>query len=226
MLHHRLRAAAGARGSGGGGGIPTDYIAFYTMDNISGSTLVDETGAYDGTINGVAFSAGCSGQAAQFEGNVLANIALPIASQISDTMTVSARIIKGASLPCRILNTASLTNDDRFSGISVLADGAALVFRHTGSAYAETLSSESGFSDCSRYTFRWDAGVLSVMAGGSWLTFPDGSRNLAENPDIGKVDVGALIRSTLSNDGGGSIDEMYIYDYALTNAECLALDGV
>lgn len=33
--------------------IPDDYIAFYTMDNVSGSTLIDESAnGYDGTISG------------------------------------------------------------------------------------------------------------------------------------------------------------------------------
>ena len=47
MLHAMLRAAAGRDR------IPTDgLIAHYTMDNVIGSTLIDETGNYDGTITG------------------------------------------------------------------------------------------------------------------------------------------------------------------------------
>lgn len=67
MLGAKLRAAAG-RNTGGGGGIPTDYIAYYTMDNISGSTLIDETGGYDGTIYGATTTAGVVGNALNFDG--------------------------------------------------------------------------------------------------------------------------------------------------------------
>lgn len=65
FLANRLRAAAGrAR-------IPTDgLIAHYTMDNISGSTLVDEMGNYDGTlVNSPAFTPGIIGNAIDFDGN-------------------------------------------------------------------------------------------------------------------------------------------------------------
>lgn len=62
MLHHRLRAASGARGTGGGpvGPIPTSgLLAHYTMDNISGSTLIDESvNGNDGTIYSATAGAG------------------------------------------------------------------------------------------------------------------------------------------------------------------------
>lgn len=65
MLHARLRAAAGRDR------IPTDgLIAHYTMDNVAGSTLVDEMGNYGGTISGSpAFNAGILGNAIDFSGN-------------------------------------------------------------------------------------------------------------------------------------------------------------
>ena len=49
MLHHRLRAASGARESGGGG-VPMDYIARWDMNNDS----TDETGNYNITLYGDA----------------------------------------------------------------------------------------------------------------------------------------------------------------------------
>lgn len=65
MLHNRLRAAAGNRD-----GIPTDgLVAWYTMDNISGSTLVDEMGNYDATIDGATQVVGVDGQALSFDGS-------------------------------------------------------------------------------------------------------------------------------------------------------------
>ena len=63
MLHHRLRAVAGRNR------IPTDgLIAHYTMDTISGTTLVDETGTYDATINGATVATGVIGDALSFDG--------------------------------------------------------------------------------------------------------------------------------------------------------------
>lgn len=64
FLANRMRAAAGNRGE-----IPTDgLVAWYTMDNISGSTLVDEMGNYNGTINGSPTQvSGLIGQALSFD---------------------------------------------------------------------------------------------------------------------------------------------------------------
>jgi len=52
----------------GWGGIPTDYLFYYTMDNISGTTLNDEGGTYNGTIGGATTSAGIDGNALSFDG--------------------------------------------------------------------------------------------------------------------------------------------------------------
>lgn len=65
MLHHRLRAVAGNVD----GGVPVDgLIAWYTMDNISGTTLLDEQGSYNGTIVGATQVPGVLGQAMNFDG--------------------------------------------------------------------------------------------------------------------------------------------------------------
>lgn len=65
MLHNRLRAASGNLGDG----IPTNgLVAWYTMDNVSGSTLVDEQGSFDGTISGASQASGYIGQGLSFDG--------------------------------------------------------------------------------------------------------------------------------------------------------------
>jgi len=64
MLHNTLRAAAG-----GGHKIPTDgLVAWYSMDNVSGTTLFDQLGGYDGTISGATQVPGVIGDALQFDG--------------------------------------------------------------------------------------------------------------------------------------------------------------
>ena len=45
-----------------------DLVAFYTMDSISGSALIDETGNYDGTIYGATQTTGVIGDALSFNG--------------------------------------------------------------------------------------------------------------------------------------------------------------
>jgi hypothetical protein len=49
--------------------IISNLIAHYTMDNVSGATLVDETAAYNGTITGAVQAAGKIGQALSFDGS-------------------------------------------------------------------------------------------------------------------------------------------------------------
>lgn len=65
MLSAMLRAVVG---NSEAGGIPTDYITLYTMDNIIGSTLVDETGNHNGTITGATAVTGHMGNALSFDG--------------------------------------------------------------------------------------------------------------------------------------------------------------
>jgi hypothetical protein len=48
--------------------IPLDFVAHYTMDNISGSTMVDETGNYNGTITGAVQAPGHVLRALSFDG--------------------------------------------------------------------------------------------------------------------------------------------------------------
>lgn len=63
MLADRLRFKSNS-------GIPTDgLIAWYTMDNISGTTLIDQMGNYNGTITGAVQTAGKFGQALLFNGS-------------------------------------------------------------------------------------------------------------------------------------------------------------
>lgn len=65
MLPVMLRAAAGNVGDN----ISTDgLIAHYSMDNISGTTLNDETGTYNATITGAIAVAGTDGNALNFNG--------------------------------------------------------------------------------------------------------------------------------------------------------------
>lgn len=59
-----------APSTGGGGVIPTDGLQLrYTMSNITGSTLFDETGNYDGTITGATQVASPTGFALDFSGS-------------------------------------------------------------------------------------------------------------------------------------------------------------
>ena len=46
-----------------------DLLAAYTMDNIVGTTLVDETNTFSGTLTGTAMASGAAGQALDFAGN-------------------------------------------------------------------------------------------------------------------------------------------------------------
>ncbi|SEG14330.1 LamG-like jellyroll fold domain-containing protein [Marinobacterium lutimaris] len=65
MFHNMARATAGRNG-GGSGGLPEGTIAKYTGDNISGTTLFDEGGNYNGVMTNVTQTPGQVGQALYF----------------------------------------------------------------------------------------------------------------------------------------------------------------
>lgn len=63
--------------------IPTDgLIAWFTMDNISGSTLYDEQGTYDGAITGATSVSGRFDNALSFSANSSSTSARPVSAYV------------------------------------------------------------------------------------------------------------------------------------------------
>lgn len=65
-------------GGGGGGGIATDYVARWTFEDITGSTVADETANHDGTLSNTSTTTGPDGLTAiDFSGSTSALFQVP-----------------------------------------------------------------------------------------------------------------------------------------------------
>lgn len=88
--------------------MPQNYIAYWTMDNIAGSTLVDETGTYDGSISGATTDVGVDGDCLSFDG-------------ADDSVSFSGTVSPLGSLPALTLSAwiywPSGAEGDLYSGI-------------------------------------------------------------------------------------------------------------
>lgn len=229
MIHSRLRAAAGNRGS-----IPTDgLVAHYTMDNISGSTLVDEMGNFDGTIYNASQVAGAVGQALQFQGSTSSyvdignnfsfiqktrNFALCFIFKVDD-LSSDYRTLCGNS-PVRtadagVFASIRATGEMRFAITRGLAgQGPVIDFNTSG------LSISTGVAN--RLVITGDDSVgVSVFINGA-----KHSTELYEAASTSSNDTRSLFLGACNDDGGafpfpGYEDQVRIYNRPLTDAEAI-----
>lgn len=229
MLHHRLRAASGARQNGGGGDIPTDYIAFYTMDNISGSTLVDETGNYDGTIYGATTTTGVIGDALSFDG---VNDYVKMSGTITPFGALTGLAVsfwwywpRGASFDVY----ASIIGNLKSGGDSVGSDYDGFAIQTISRGTIRWFGFGSGQAANNLHTIPLDQWVHCVaMWDGSGLIFVKNNVASARSPltinDMGTTEelhIGKLPYAPLY--APGRVDLIRIYPRVLTSSEITAL---
>ena len=224
MLHHRLRAASGNFGRG----IPTDgLVAWYTMDNIAGSTLVDEQGVYNGTINGAISGTGVIGQALDFDG-VNDYVALSTVPDRGDnsqyTLSVWFRHT-GAQSTSIVEQVFSFGNSIGFS-----YSHSSAVFR--GAVF--TRNSSGSFASSGNKVIAGDVWVHLVVVcnGGTITPYFDGvpSSALAWNGTYGTPTFSGMRLGCGGDSGGvpinffnGKIDMVRLYNRALSQEEVTAL---
>jgi hypothetical protein len=205
-----------------------NLLGMYTMDNISGSTLVDESvNGNDGTISaGVATATGHIGDALDFSAN-LANVSYP-----TGIITPAGSICfwaKVGSINNRALN-ASHHSTDGLAGVDVTTAGELIAFYLPNSAQTyhqvdSTLTgSTTGFSF---YVATYD-GTLTFYVDGTlsgktqnagsdinpWLTSMD---------SLAFVNSGIIDRVGADNNGDGLLDQLRVFDRVITQSEVTAL---
>ena len=206
----------------------TNLLLYYTMGNISGSTLIDETGNYNGTIVGATQDTQCGINTLDFENNVNARVSVlsSFASQISNTMTLSFNFKRSVSGAVRGMNTASnsIGSQQQFSGCAITSDKL-VVYGNNGIAYTEVFSNEDITEDCLCIQFIWNAGVLSAFVNNEPFTFPS-NLDLTYNADRDTVTLGALVTPTFTVDSFGYQGYTRAYNRAITSlAEINALNN-
>lgn len=217
MLARRLRAASGNRG-----GVPTDgLVAWYTMDNISGSTLVDEMGNYDGTIYGsVPTVAGVDGFALQPDTGIDNYVEVPstLFDAIRTQGSITAAVYKPAGQAVWVLNARSAAGGSR-QQINVTKDGRVSIDEYQG-VKSESAAGVVPDNAWSLVTWSWDASGRRAWVGTAEVTLSN-STGVFSYPAQGAV---ALLNHWYYIDNnistsGGAVDQMRVYSRPSTQAD-------
>lgn len=214
-----------------------DLVAMYTMDNISGSTLVNENGntSYDGTITGAVAEAGKIGDALSFNNDdddsspATDYVPIPNFSDGISELSFCAWVKKDVSSRTSILigNYNFLSNKRQFSlnfGGSTDAYRLDFIISGTGTG-AEVLEWNSGASLTSNtYYFAYchfiGGSELAISVdGGTLYTTPTSTASLY-NTAGEPVVIGAGWPAAADGlKGIGEVDQARFFSRALTQAE-------
>lgn len=234
MLHHRLRAAAGVRDNGGGGGgIPGDYAAYWSFDDVSGSTINDESGNHPLANNGGVFQSGVIGDGIYFNGSSYAATATNTEFQFGrlDPFSIVFYLDLDAT-PASFMHFAGTRGGGTASGwrvatsgpgsrekIGVLLDAAPSL---GGTIFIQTSANvlTSGLHKIAvTYSGSGTAAGFKIYVDGVDQSITVDSDDLTGNPtNTSKFSIGARA-SDLGGAFSGLLDELYIYNREISASE-------
>ncbi len=201
--------------------IPTDgLLAYYSFDGSTNSTVEDESGnGYDGTINGATVTEGISGSALNFDGNDV--VTLPFL--FSDNMEArQVTLVAFVNLSDIIVSETFVNTGDPEIGMGLSSDG------HIGSGVKMSDNNwhvVTGTSDVPLNAWIMVTTTLNKDTA-TYQVYLDGVLDITSTiPDInywhvGLIpSIGAHMYAGGENYLNGDIDEVMIYDRALTADE-------
>ena len=231
MLHHRLRAASGARDSGGGGGIPTDYVARYLFNG----DYTDETGNYDGANSGSTFVGAGNGPGGTNFGISTGGgsyVSLPTSMVAalgsgSGTISFAVRSLNNGN-PDNILSLANTTNNSDGYIVQVYNDITPRVLHD----FVDIMESDANISTNTwqHVIVRTDGSSTSFRVDGvnTTTTTTSGTDQGQWFGDVGAyntLDIGKINRSLPINGAVFEVALLTLYDRELSDAECAELEG-
>jgi hypothetical protein len=177
-----------------------DPIAFYTFDNVSGSTLVDEMGNYDGVISGMTqVDDGTGNMVGSFDGS---NDSISISKINVSAMSVFAEIKRDSVAAMEIASSST-------SNYILYISSSSLYVRNNSNSVAGAWSHSMNTTD----TYK----VLLVLDGTNAEIFIDGV-SLGSKPLAGTYSIDTIGKGYNSH-FDGTIDNFAIWDKALTQTE-------
>lgn len=211
-------------------GIPSDFIAHYTMDNISGSTLVDEAGNYDGTITGAVTATGNDGDALYFDGTndyVLIN---GIGLGMGSNFTI-VHIIKYVAVPSAVeyyiaLNADGQPVNNGFGVASNTTSGIRIVGRTTATGSFTTFATgthPSAGSFLSQIVTQSSTSGKVLYVNGSTVA-SSGTTGITTLRDM--LIAANVPPGTPTNYANITMDDIYVYDRVLTSDERAVFDAL
>ncbi len=214
---------------GGGGSIPSDtftrgLVGYWGFDEGSGTTAYDGSGnSNTGTLtNGPKWASGKVGGAVQFDGvDDYVNFSSIVTDPQNDfTVMGWAKILSGVGSNSKVFCWGNITNDAPFVCLDDGQGGGILrfVIRNDASAAFSALSNNVGFE-----TGVWHY-LVGVRNGNTLTAYVDGQPGTPTTDTIGAVTtnrnaIGRITRLNSTAYFNGLIDEVRIYNRALTDAE-------
>ena len=215
-------------------------IAHYKFDETSGTTAHDELGGTNATISGgvTINQTGVSGGAYAFDGvnstvgadAVSGNLAIGDAILASGAFSFSAWFKTSAVLPDNnrddLVTIGSATVDRYYIDMNVrnpaggTADSFVNVYTRNGTTTFPQLDGTSAVNDGT-----WNHAVCTLDSDGTSTIYVNGSLETTGNPSfvlpaiMDRLRIGSLARPTPASLFTGLIDDVQIYDQALTASE-------
>lgn len=211
------------------GGVPTDYVIYYSFDNVAGSTIFDEAGNYDATINGNIYVAdGYSGKGIHAERSNNSYVDIGNVTELnngSKDFSVSLWLKTGSVEP---------DTDDYIFGAQT---GSGLYLRHARASnapnYGLLAKIDDEVNDAFDYTpepfndNEWHH-VVAVNEGSNLYLYVNGVKKtevLGHN--VGAMDANLTLLAANLGAGGffsfASVDEFRVYSRGLNIQEISAL---
>jgi len=229
MLGPMLRAAAG----NAGGGIPTaGLIAHYTMDSISGSTLTDDVGNYDGTIYGATQVPGKIGNALSFDGNDYVSTSGFSGPVNAISFWVYSDSPRTSASSAEIVLDFDDTDDDQAqitlgASTSHATDETLLLGDGSGGAgFGRTYIKDTIPAGWSHIVINWNGSQYDIFVNGSQKTTYAGSDSGHCGRFYGNIDKLTLGRwgsGTYNRFLNGALDSMRFYSVSLSDSDIAAL---
>jgi hypothetical protein len=205
--------------SGDSSGIPQDYEHFYTFDNISGTSIIDEAGTTNMTaVNSPTYPTGIDGDSVFFNGTtqyIDTNMGTDDWRDKSISMWVRSEQIESS--------TVKYIFSDGNGGIGVHKGGAVQrlrVFNDTTSYYNYSITGVMSNNTWHHMVFYFPSGAPDLYIDGvlrTPSTSTGATRGASGNMTLGKSPTGTSYPFV------GNIDHIRIYNRELTEEEITAL---
>jgi hypothetical protein len=201
-----------------GADIPDSGVLKYGFNEGSGTTATDSFGSNDGAINGASFTTTSAegSHALSFDGNVGENVDSSLVPDTTNNFSWAVRF--KTSFPTTDSEEAHiLSTNDGNDGVSIAFSSGDLRVEGGGGVESDNTSSISGLGDGVYHS------AIITFDGSNITLAIDGTRQLTES--IGTFDsgvnlrVGERARSSSTSPFNGLIDDVRVYDKALTETE-------
>jgi len=207
-----------------------DLVAMYTMDAINGTTLVDETGNYPGTITGATQVTGIKGKALSFDGSST-NVVVVNNPELNDLSSLAISVwIKPLSLPGVWAGIASNFRNNTDVGIGYhvsLNSNNEIAYQINTTGVSSKLSNVTlPPAQLDKYThivLNWDGSTAVLYIDGVKLVGSADSCTGVTAVNARGLRIGSSNNVTANEFFHGDIDQLRIFNRALTADEIATL---